>query len=150
MDRRTAIHATKAPPAEHGYLRIRLRRTVGPAAKMDGCLDRRESSVRCHPRAQTNHRRVTVAAGENVFGGVKDQLHRPPGRFREMISDWHVDQRSFGAEVATDMNDVNLNLLLRDTEILRHLVAQTPWPLVRSPDLNPPIPMNVNRAGARL
>src|SRR5262245_20306770 len=67
-----------------------------------------------------------------------------------MVSDWHVDQRSFGAEVATDMNDVNLDLFLRNAEILRHLVAQAPWPLVRGPDLDPPIPMNVNRAGAGL
>src|SRR5262249_48530556 len=54
------------------------------------------------------------------------------------------------AEVATDMNDMNLDLLLRDTEILRHLVPQAPWPLVGRPDLDPPIPMNVNRAGAGL
>src|SRR5262249_61130877 len=99
---------------------------------------------------QTSQRGVTVAAGENVFGRVKDQLHRPPGRFRQMVSDWHVDQRSLGAEVATDMNDVNLDFLLRDTEILRHLVAQAPWPLVGRPDLDPPSPMNVNRAGAGL
>src|SRR5262249_42770311 len=145
IDCRAAIHAREAPPAEHGYLRIRLRRTVGSTAEMDGRLDRRESSIRRHPRAQVNHRGMPVAAGENVFGRVEDQLHRPASRFRQMVSDRHVNQRSFGAEVATDMNDVNLDLFLRDAEILRHLVAQAPWPLVRGPDLDPPIPIYVNR-----
>ena len=91
-----------------------------------------------------------MTTGENVFGGVENQLYRPPGRFRQMVGDRHVDERRLGAEVAADIDDVNLDLLLRDAEILRHLVAQAPGTLVRGPDLDPPIPVNVNGAGAGL
>ena len=150
IDRRAAIHAGEAPPAEHGYLWIRLRRAISATAEMDGRLDRREGSVRCHSRTQTNHRGMAMTTGENVFGGVENQLYRPPGRFRQMVGDRHVDERRLGAEVAADIDDVNLDLLLRDAEILRHLVAQAPGTLVRGPDLDPPIPVNVNGAGAGL
>src|ERR1051325_7462146 len=67
-----------------------------------------------------------------------------------MICNRDVDQRRFGAEVTADVDNVNFNFLLRNGEILRRLLSQSPWPLIRRPYFDTSIAMHLYSACARL
>src|SRR5687767_5507512 len=67
-----------------------------------------------------------------------------------MICDWNVYQRCLGTEVSAHVDDVDFDLLLRHTEVLGHLVAQSPRPFVGGPDLHPAVRMNLYGTGMGL
>src|SRR5262245_29298903 len=91
---------------------------------------------------------MAVPAGENLFRVIKDQFHRSAGYLRQEISDGNVNERCFRTKISTHMDDVNFYLLFRNSKVFRHLVTQPPWPLVRSPDFDFAVGMDLDRASA--
>ncbi len=90
---------------------------------MNGRFDRGESSFFINSRAQRDDRRMAMAARQDLFRRAKDQLYRSAGRFRQRVSDGNINKRRLRSEIAADVNDMNIDLLLSYAEIQSHLVA---------------------------
>ncbi len=150
LDRRNAVIARRASWSLYGDLGVGFERGVAAAAEDRTHLHGGELAFTIDAGTQCDHRRVAMRHRGQLFAVFQHHAHRFPGLPGKKVADRRFGDGCLAAEIAAHRQNMHLDLLLFETEIAGEAAAQGERCLVRCPDFDAAVVIDIYGAGMGL